>query len=129
MAITLPCIFVQDAVKKLRVEDAIIWKSQYEVSWKFDETSLLSYRTIEQVNEIADIAGLHRRIGMVQTLTFGDLSSSEYKLMELPNDVLATVQQGEWYWPCVHWTYSMLSFLEMIETIFEFARICLKNSR
>eukprot|EP00112_Aurelia_sp_Birch-Aquarium-sp1_P003692 Seg1415.12 transcript_id=Seg1415.12/GoldUCD/mRNA.D3Y31 product="Sister chromatid cohesion protein DCC1" protein_id=Seg1415.12/GoldUCD/D3Y31 len=52
-------------------------------------------RTIEQVNEIADIAGLHRRIGMVQTLTFGDLSSSEYKLMELPNDVLATVQQGE----------------------------------
>ncbi len=53
---------------------------------------------MDQVNKIADIAGLSRRKGMVQTLNFPeDLGSSEFKLLEIPNDVLGALKEGERY--------------------------------
>eukprot|EP00794_Sanderia_malayensis_P004537 gene4537-5134_t len=53
-------------------------------------------RKINQVNQIADIAGLTKRCGMVQTLYFSaNLGDSEFKLLELSNDVLESLKENE----------------------------------
>ncbi|XP_065061960.1 sister chromatid cohesion protein DCC1-like isoform X2 [Rhopilema esculentum] len=51
---------------------------------------------MEKVNKIADIAGLSRRKGVVQSLTFtSDLSAAEFKLFELPKELVDVVKEGE----------------------------------
>ena len=53
---------------------------------------------MEKVNKIADIAGLSRRKGVVQSLTFtSDLSAAEFKLFELPKELVDVVKEGEWW--------------------------------
>ena len=55
---------------------------------------LLFSRTLEQVNTIADIAGLTKRKGMVQTLNYSDdLTKEEYKLLEVPKEVLQVMTE------------------------------------
>jgi hypothetical protein len=53
-------------------------------------------RTLEQVTESANAAGVSTENGVVQVLKFSDnLMSQEYKLLELPPGVLDSFQNEE----------------------------------
>ncbi|KAL9980866.1 hypothetical protein ACROYT_G009505 [Oculina patagonica] len=54
-----------------------------------------STRTLEEVNKLADAAGLSNRTGPVQVLHFSvNPNSDEYKLLELPSSILDTLDVG-----------------------------------
>lgn len=51
---------------------------------------------MEEINRLSEIAGLTKVKGMVQTLTFAnDLSASQFKLVEMPSELLGTLNQGD----------------------------------
>ncbi|CAB4032442.1 Sister chromatid cohesion DCC1, partial [Paramuricea clavata] len=56
----------------------------------------MAARTLEQVTESANAAGVSTETGIVQVLRFSDnLMSEEYKLLELPSGVLDSFQNKE----------------------------------
>lgn len=57
-----------------------------------------SCRTLEEVNKLADAAGLINRTGPVQVLHFSvSPNSDEYKLLELPPSILESLGVGNRY--------------------------------
>ena len=53
-------------------------------------------RTLEQVSEAANAAGVSTKTGIVQVFRFSDkLMNEDYKLLELPSGVLDSFQNGE----------------------------------
>lgn len=57
-----------------------------------------SYRTLEEVTQSADAAGLSNSLGSVQLLHFSSqLHSEEIRIMELEEPVLSALRRGEKY--------------------------------
>ena len=58
----------------------------------------LSSRSIHQINKLARVAGLDSREEAVQTITFvDDLSASDFKLIEMPNELLNLMTENGRY--------------------------------
>lgn len=57
---------------------------------------LIRCRTMDEVNKLADAAGLVNRKGLVQVLQFSmNPSNDEYKLLELPPNILESLNTGD----------------------------------
>lgn len=57
---------------------------------------LIRCRTVDEVNKLADAAGLVNRKGLVQVLQFSmNPSNDEYKLLELSPNILESLNTGD----------------------------------
>lgn len=76
------------------------------------------HRNLEEVNRVADAAGLVNRTGPVQVLYFSSTcNTNKYQLLELPPGLLDTLQVGNRYDTCL--IYLGLWFHELSEVQFE----------